>query len=135
MPKWPIHKYGPQYTLDNGIGKCKAAERPFSCHRIACASLPLLGRPCKRTSAMNTSLFSSHEAAILSRLLNKAAPAVAKSDKAASTPVEASKLAMAAKACPEPQKAVRKPRKGLKLAADLLPMAATLDELPDCLSW
>ena len=84
---------------------------------------------------MNTSLFSSHEAAILSRLLNKAAPVMAKANKAASKPVEASKLAMAAKTCPEPQKAVRKPRKGLKLTADLLPMAATLDELPDCLSW
>ena len=84
---------------------------------------------------MNTSLFSSHEAAILSRLLNKAAPVVTKANKAASTPVEAQKLAQATKPCPEPQKAVRKPQKGLKLAADLLPMAATLDELPDCLSW
>lgn len=84
---------------------------------------------------MNTSLFSPREAAILSRLLNKAAPAIAKANKAAGTPVEASKPAMAAKACPEPQKSVRRPSSGLKLAADLLPMAATLDELPDCLSW
>lgn len=84
---------------------------------------------------MNTPLFSPREAAILSRLLNKATPAVAKPGKTTSTPAEASKLAMAAKARPEPQKAVRKPQKGLKLTADLLPIAATLDELPDCLSW
>lgn len=84
---------------------------------------------------MNTSLFSSRETAILSRLLNKAAPVVAKANKAASTPVEASKLAQATKTCPEPKTALRRPQKGLKLATDLLPMAATLDELPDCLSW
>ena len=84
---------------------------------------------------MNTPLFSPREAAILSRLLNKAAPAVAKSDKATSKPADARKFALATTACPEAQKAVRKPRNGLKLAADLLPMAATLDELPDCLSW
>lgn len=84
---------------------------------------------------MNTSLFSSHEAAILSRLLNKAAPVVTKANKATSKPVEASKLAQATTACPEPQKALRRPSSGLKLAADLLPMASTLDELPDCLSW
>ena len=84
---------------------------------------------------MNTSLFSSREAAILSRLLNKAAPAIAKSDKAASKPVEARKIAQATVTKPEPKTALRKPQKGLKLAADLLPMAATLDELPDCLSW
>lgn len=127
---------GTQYTLDNGIGKCKAVQDGLS----LLAGLPtipclLWAGPCKRGSAMNTALFSAHEAAILSRLLNKAAPVVAKANKAASTPVEASKLAQATVTKPEPKAAVRKPQKGLKLAADLLPMAATLDELPDCLSW
>lgn len=85
---------------------------------------------------MNTSLFSARESAILAELMQRAGNDTAKTEnKAHSSPVEARKLAMAAQACPEPQKAVRKPRKGLKLAADLLPMAATLDELPDCLSW
>lgn len=127
---------GTQYTLDNGIGKCKAVQDSLT----FAAGLPIIpclfwAAPCKRTSAMNTSLFSSREATILSRLLNKAAPVVAKANKAASTPVEASKLAQTTKTCPEPKTALRRPQKGLKLAADLLPMAATLDELPDCLSW
>lgn len=91
--------------------------------------------PCKRGSAMNTSLFSPRETAILSRLLNKAAPVVAKANKTASTPVEARKLAQATVTKPEPKTAARKASSGLKLASDLLPMASTLDELPDCLSW
>lgn len=74
-----------------------------------------------------TNLFSAHEVAILDRLLSKAG-------KATSRPVEASKLAQATKACSEQQKSLRKLSGGLKLAADLLPMASTLDELPDCLS-
>lgn len=75
-----------------------------------------------------TNLFSARESAILARL-------IAKAEKATSRPVEASKLAQATKACPEQQKSLRKPSSGFKLAADLLPMASTLDELPDCLSW
>lgn len=76
----------------------------------------------------SNNLFSAHEIAILNRL-------IAKAGKATSRPVEAKKLALATKARPEPQKALRSPSSGLKLAADLLPMASTLDELPDCLSW
>lgn len=76
----------------------------------------------------SNNLFSAHESAILARL-------IAKAGKATSKPVEASKLAQATKACLEPQKSLRKASSGLKLAADLLPMASTLDELPDCLSW
>lgn len=77
---------------------------------------------------MDNRFFTARESAILDRLLSKAG-------KATSRPVEASKLAQATKACPEAQKSLRKASSGLKLAADLLPMAATLDELPDCLSW
>lgn len=76
----------------------------------------------------SNNLFSAHESAILARL-------IAKAEKATSRPAEARKLAAATTACPEQQKSLRKPSSGLKLAADLLPMASTLDELPDCLSW
>lgn len=77
---------------------------------------------------MDSNFFSARESEILNRL-------IAKAGKATSRPVEASKLAQATKACPEQQKSLRKASSGLKLAADLLPMASTLDELPDCLSW
>ena len=78
--------------------------------------------------AITTNLFSARESEILNRLL-------AKAEKATSRPVEAKKLASATTACLEPQKSLRKPSSGLKLASDLLPMTSTLDELPDCLSW
>lgn len=85
-------------------------------------------RPYKREPDMPTSIFTARESAILDRL-------IAKAGKATSKPVEASKLAQATTAYPEQQKSLRKASSGLKLAADLLPMASTLDELPDCLSW